>query len=185
MKSLLQCLPLLTALALVSGCAPSLPARLRDARTGAYVFHHPAPDVESAARALLRDDGFQLIGTYKGGIIRTEWRAIIDDEQFSTAFERYDVVIQRLSPAHCRVTALKWSIATLGMETAHPHASSNRNKGDENGNTITYGKGKVPLPMGTPGIRRDLELEWRLIAREEPARAQLVQSDIDWLIAHH
>ena len=31
----------------------------------------------------------------------------------------------------------------------------------------------------------DLDLEWRLIARAEPERARLVQSDIDWMVAHH
>jgi len=184
-KRVAQGLSLLTALALVSGCAGSMPERLREAWTGAYVFHHPAPDVESAVRKLLEDGGFQLLDAYKGGIVRTTWRPIIDDDEFATAFERYIVVIQRLSPEHCRVAAIKISVSTLGMETAHPHTQS---KGDGNGrneNTITYGKGNVPLPLGTPAVRRDLDLEWRLIARAEPERARLVQSDIDWMVAHH
>jgi hypothetical protein len=38
--------------------------------------------------------------------------------------------------------------------------------------------------MGAPSNHRDLDLEWKLIARAEPDRARLVQSDIDWMVAH-
>jgi hypothetical protein len=183
-KRMAQCLSLITALALVSGCAGSMPDRLREARTGAYVFHHPAPDVESTARALLEDDGFHLKPARQSGIVRTEWKPIIDDEQFATTFERYVVVIKRLSPEHCRVEAIKMSVSSLGMETAHPHGMAKNDGNPRNENTATYGKGSVPLRMGPPVARRDLDLEWKLIARKEPERARRVQSDIDWLIAH-
>src|SRR4051812_34793495 len=116
-----QCLSLLALGAVTSGCAASMSERLLQARTGAYVFHHPAQDVESAARALLTDDGFHLIAADKGGVVRTTWRPIIDDDQFATTFERYIITIQRLTKEHCRVEAIKVSVSTLGMETAHPH----------------------------------------------------------------
>ena len=110
----LSLLPLIALFGLTGGCAGSLPDRLLDARTGAYVFHHPAPVVESTARALLNDNGFYLIAVDKGGIIRTSWRPVIDDDQFATTFERYVIVIKRLTPEHCRVEAIKISASTLG-----------------------------------------------------------------------
>jgi hypothetical protein len=178
------CLSLFALLALTGGCAGSMPDRLLQARTGAYVFHHSAPDVESKARALLEDKGFYLLAAYKGGIIRTTWRPIIDDDQFATTFERYVIVIQRLTSEHCRIEAIKMSMSTLGMETAHPHTESKNEGAGRNGTTSTYGKGKDALPLGDPAVRRDLELEWELIAKAEPERAKLVQSDIAWLVAH-
>ena len=179
-----QCLSLLALLACTGGCAGSMPERLLQARTGAYVFHHPASDVESAARALLTDDGFYLIAADKGGVVRTTWRPIIDDEQFATTYERYIIVIQRLTNEHCRVEAVKLSMSTLGLETAHPHTESTNVGVGRNGNNSTYGKGKDALALGDPAVRRDLEMEWKLIARAEPDRARLVQSDIAWLVAH-
>ena len=179
-----QCLSLIGVLALVSGCASSMPDRLREARTGAYVFHHPAPEVASAARALLADSGYDVLAADDGTVVRTQWHAIIDDDQFATTFDRYFVVIQRLSPQHCRIAAIRQSATTLGMETAHPHTESQNIGAGRNGNNSTYGKGKDALPMGLPANHRDLDLEWKLIAREEPERARLVQSDIDWMVAH-
>ena len=179
-----QCLSLLPFIALTGGCAGSIPERILQARTGAYVFHHPAPDVESAARKLLEDKGFYLIAADRGGIIRTTWRAIIDDDQFATSSERYVIVIQRLTREHCRIEAIKMSASTLGMETAHPHTESKNEAVGRNGNTSTYGKGKDALPLGDPTVRRDLELEWELITLAEPERAKLVQSDVAWLVAH-
>jgi hypothetical protein len=176
-----QCLSLITALALTTGCAGSV-TELQRARTSAYVFHHPAPDVESAVRKLLKDGGFIVLDADRPGIVRTEWRAILDDEQFATQYERYIIVVQRLTREHCRVAALKFSLATLGMETAHPQSVGNGK--DTNANTVTYGKGKSPLLFGDPTARRDLDLEWSLIAREEPAGARLVRSQIDWQLAH-
>lgn len=184
-KRAVQSLSLISALALVSGCAGTMPDRLREERTSAYVFHHPAPEVESTVRALLEDDGFNLTASLHDGVIRTKWRPVIDDDQFATTYDRYVVFIQRLSPHHCRVAALKWSASTLGMETAHPHTIAKNMGEGHTMNTTTYGKGKVPLPMGPPTIRRDLDLEWKLITREEPARARVVQSDIAWQVAHH
>lgn len=70
------------------------------------------------------------------------------------------------------------------METAHPHTLSKNEAVGRNGNNSTYGKGKEALPMGDPAVRRDLDMEWKIIARKEPERARLVQSDIAWLIAH-
>ena len=176
-----QCLSLVPALALTTGCARSM-TDLQRARTSAYVFHHPAPDVESAARKLLKDGGFVVLDADRPGIVRTKWRAVLDDEQFATAYERYIIVVQRLTREHCRVAALKVSLATLGMETAHPHSVGNGK--DTNVNTVTYGKGKSPLLIGEPTARRDLDLEWTLIAREEPEGARLVRSQIEWQLAH-
>ena len=179
-----QCLSLITALALTTGCAGSMDAgRLQQARTSAYVFHHPAPAVESTARKLLKDGGFVLLDADRPGIVRTKWRAVIDDEQFATEYERYIIVVQRLTKEHCRVGALKISVATLGMETAHPHYISDGSK-DNKANTVTYGKGKSPLLIGSPAARRDLDLEWNLIRHQEPDGARLVQSQIAWQIAH-
>lgn len=183
-KRVASWLPILGALALLSGCASSMPERLREARTGSYVFHHSAADVESAARALLLDEGFHLTASLHDGVVATKWRPLIDDDDFASTFERYTIVIQRLSPEHCRITAIKMSASTLGMETAHPHNTSKNEGVGRNENTKTYGKGKDPLPMGPPSIRRDLDLEWKLISREEPARARIVLSDIDWQLAH-
>jgi hypothetical protein len=179
-----QCLSLITAVALTTGCAGSMTDRLQHARTSTYVFHHPAPDVESAARQLLKDGGFEVLDADRPGIVRTEWRAVIDDEQFATEYERYIIVVQRLTREHCRVAALKVSLATLGMETEHPHSVTGKGGTGTNVNTVNYGKGKSPLLIGSPTARRDLDLEWRLIAREEPAGARLVQSQIAWLLAH-
>jgi hypothetical protein len=183
-KKIGQCLSLITALALTTGCAGSIGAdRLKHARTSAYVFHHPAPDVESTARQLLKDGGFVVLDADRPGIVRTKWRAVVDDEQFATEYERYIIVVQRLTREHCRVGALKISFATLGMETAHPHYISDGSK-DNKPNTVSYGKGKSPLLIGSPTARRDLDLEWSLITHQEPDRARLVQSEIAWLSEH-
>jgi hypothetical protein len=177
-----SCLSLITALALGTGCAGSLnPARLQQERTSAYVFHHSAPDVESTVRKLLKEDGFVLLDADRPGIVRTKWRAILDDEQFATEYERYIIVVQRLTNEHCRVGALKLSLATLGMETMHPTSYSGKGI---NMNTVNYGKGKSPLLIGSPLVRRDLDLEWSLIAHKEPEGARLVQSQIAWQIAN-
>jgi hypothetical protein len=181
-KRVTACLSLFTALALTTGCAGSMdPARLQHERTSAYVFHHPAPDVEAAVRKLLQDGGFVLLDADRPGIVRTKWRAILDDEQFATEYERYIVVVQRLTNEHCRVGALKLSLATLGMETMHPQSYSGKGT---NMNTVSYGKGKSPLLIGSPTARRDLDLEWSLITRKEPERARLMKSQIAWEIAN-
>jgi hypothetical protein len=183
-KRLGQCLSLITALALTTGCAGSMdPDRLKHARTSAYVYHHPAPDVEAAARKLLKDGGFVVLNADRPGLVRTKWRALLDDEQFATEYERYIIVVQRLTREHCRVEALRLTVATFGMETAHPHYISDGSK-DTKPNTVNYGKGKSPLLFGSPSARRDLDLEWSLITHQEPDRAQLVQSEIAWQIAH-
>ncbi|MEP7122526.1 MAG: hypothetical protein ABJE95_16510 [Byssovorax sp.] len=180
-----KCLSLVGALALVSGCAGSMSEKLREARTGAYVFHHPAPDVAAAARALLEDSGYQVLAGDGSGVVRTDWHPILDDEQFATTFDRYFVVVQRLSPQHCRIAAIRQSASTMGMEEAHPHSLSHTEGTGRNQNNVTYGKGKDALPMGSPVNHRDLDLEWKLIARAEPDRARLVESDIHWLVEHH
>jgi hypothetical protein len=122
-----QCLSLVTALALTTGCASSasLTERMQHARTSEYVFHHSAPDVESTVRQLLKEEGYVVLDVDRPGIVRTKWRALLDDEQFATEYARYIIVVQRLTSEHCRVGALKLSMATFGMETAHPHYYTN------------------------------------------------------------
>ena len=176
-----QLLSPITALALTTGCAGAT-AELQHAQTSAYVFHHPAPAVEAAARQLLTDRGFEVVAANGTGIVRTEWRAVLDDQQFAAEYERYIISVQRLTREHCRVAALKISLATLGMETAHPHSVGQGR--DNNQNTASYGKGTSPLLIGTPAVRRDLDIEWSLINYEEPDRARVVQSQIAWLSAH-
>jgi len=181
-KDVGQLLSLITALALTTVCAGPM-ADLKHAQTSAYVFHHSAPDVEAAARQLLKDRGFEVLAANGTGIVRTEWHAVLDDQQFATEYERYIIGVQRLTHEHCRIAALKISLATLGMETAHPHSVGNGK--DTNNNTASYGAGTSPLLVGAPTVRRDLDIEWSLIAYEEPDRARDVQSRIAWLSAHH
>lgn len=156
----------------------------RIAASTACSIRRPAPHVKQGARALLADHGLRLRAADDSGTIRTRWRPILDDAEFVTAFEKYIVVVKRLSSEHCRITAMTLSVSTPGMETAHPHDTSKNVAVGRTENTNTYGKGKNALPIGTPAVRRDLDLEWKLIALEEPERAKLVQSDIAWLVAH-
>jgi hypothetical protein len=177
-----QCLSLVAALALSTGCAGTMTDRLQKARTSAYVYHHSAPDVEATVRQLLKDRGFEVLAADRPGIVRTEWRSILADEQFATEYERYIVVVDRLTSQHCRVAAMRVSLATLGMETAHPQAVSSGK--DQNINTANYGKGTSPLLIGAPNARRDLDFEWKVIQSEEPERARVVESQISWQLAH-
>lgn len=177
-----QCLSLVTALALTTGCATTMTDRLQKARTSSYIYHHSAPDVEATVRQLLKDRGFEVLAADRPGIVRTEWRSILADEQFATEYERYIVVVNRLTSEHCRLAAMRVSLATLGMETAHPQAVSSGK--DQNITTTTYGKGTSPLLIGAPNARRDLDFEWKIILSEEPERARVVESQISWQLAH-
>lgn len=137
----------------------------------------------AAATRLLGERGFRFKPVSVGGpatMLRTEWRAILDDEEFATAYERYVIQVKRLTKEHCQVQALKVSVSSVGMETHHPLTQYKRDGSGRNVNNVTNGKGRTGLLMGKPGYGRDFELEWQLLRRIEPERARLLESTVDW-----
>jgi hypothetical protein len=166
--------------ALTLGCAGTSRAQLLDLHVSGYVYHRPQAEVIAAATRLLAEQGFRLKPLNNGGMLRTEWRGILEDEEFATAYDRYLIQIKRLTPEHCRVQAVKVSVSSVGMETYHPTTTY---KGDGNGrnvNNVNNGKGREGLLMGKPGYGRDLDFEWQLLRRVEPERARLLEGTVDW-----
>jgi hypothetical protein len=165
-------------LAPATGCAPGKPpvAALVEARAAAHVYHRPAPEVAGEVEALLKARGFQLSPIHRGQLITTQWKSLIDDEQFATSQERYVILVKRLTAHYCRVQAVRLSASTLGMETYHPTST----RGDSravNTNDADYGRGLSPLAVGPPTYRRDPSFEWDLLRRVEPATAQRIETD--------
>jgi hypothetical protein len=166
--------------ALTLGCAGTSRAQLLELHVSSHVYHRPQSEVIAAATKLLGEQGFRLKPFNNGNMLRTEWRGILEDEEFATAYDRYLVQIKRLSPEHCRVQAVKVSVSSVGMETYHPTTSYKRDGSGRNVNNVNNGKGREGLQMGKPGYGRDLDFEWLLLRRVEPERARLLEGTVDW-----
>jgi hypothetical protein len=167
-------------MALTLGCAALQREKKIQEHTATHVFHRSQVDLHAAAEKMLSDDGFRInVPATTLPEVRTEWKAIIDDEQFATSYVRYVVLIKRLAPQHCLVQVVRFTMSTMGMETYHPHSEFKHDGSGSNVNTANYGKGESALPMGPPVYVRDLAYEWKLFNEVEPAAAALVAQSVD------
>ncbi|MEO7330950.1 MAG: trypsin-like serine protease [Minicystis sp.] len=171
---------IVVALAALSiGCGGTSRAHLLELHVSGHVYHHPQEEVIAAATRILGERGFRVPPASEG-VIRTDWRGILEDEEFATAYERYVIQIKRLTKEHCRVQAVKLTYASVGMETYHPTSSYKRDGSGRTVNTVNNGKGWQGLTMGAPGYGRDFDFEWLLLRQVEPARARLLEGTVDW-----
>ena len=163
-------------LATNAGCAGAGLRRQQAIETEAiaHIYHRPAPDVAAEVRRLLSDTGFSLTPDSDDTFVRTQWKAVIEDDEVASLYERYVIRVKRLTPHYSRVVAMKVSLTTVGMETYHPLRLSQR--GARNGGGS--GKGLWPLPMGPPVLSRDGAFEWALLERVEETNAQRIEASI-------
>jgi hypothetical protein len=142
----------------------------------AHVYHRPAPEIAEEVRRLLVGRGFALTAASDDHFVRTQWKRIIDDDEFASVRERYVVLVKRLTDHHCRVEAVKFTVTTVGMETYHPMSMS-KPDGSSSQNTATYGKGVMPLAMGPRGYARDPDLEWELLRHVDAPKARRLEAE--------
>lgn len=141
------------------------------ARAGTFVYHRPAPEVRAAVQAELSAEGYTVSPESGDGLLRTDWKMLIDGREFATFRDRYVVLVKRLTDHHCRVEAVRITMSTLGADTGHPLKMFV--PADVNSKTNSYsifGEG-LARPAVPRGIERDLAFEWRLLARVEPSAA--------------
>jgi hypothetical protein len=164
---------LVAALAAV-GCAPVArplpPALLEEA--GTHVYHRPARDVRAAVQAELASEGYVVAPVSDDGLVRTDWKMLVDGREFATFRDRYVVLVKRLTPHHARVEAMRITMSTLGSDFTKPlHMFVPADVNDKTPSFGVYGEGpeRASMPYG---VARDLAFEWRLFARLEPERAR-------------
>jgi hypothetical protein len=168
-----------------SGCAAEPPrAKALNHYAGSYIYHHPADEVTAAFQRLLEERGYQVMPVMQGQALRTEWKEMIGTEEVATVYERYFILIQRLTGEHTRVAAMQLQYSTLGMETYHPTVPFHNDPEGRGVNTVTYGKGWKPLQMGKPLAKRAVDLEWALIRRLDPDRARQIEATVDYRLTH-
>jgi hypothetical protein len=168
-----------------AGCAAEPPrAKAIDHYAGSYIYHHPTDEVTAAVQRLLEDRGYEVMPIMQGEALRTEWKEVIGTEEVATVYERYFVLVQRLTGEHTRVAAMKLQYSTVGMESYHPTAPFHSDAEGRSVNTVTYEKGWRPLQMGKPIAKRALDLEWALIRRLDPDRARQIEATVDYRLTH-
>lgn len=175
MRQGLLCLALVSLLA-VSGCAASSSEARRqtllEARAGAHVYRRPAPEVATAVRAELEAEGYHLLAAEEDGLLRTEWKFLVDGAEFATARDRYVVLVKRLTARHCRVEAVRVSLSTLGSESAKPyHMMVPPGIAQKYVSTTIAGVGDA-RPAVPRVMKRDLSFEWRVLRRADPEGAR-------------
>lgn len=160
--------------------APAADARLAlvQARAGAHVYHRPAPEIAAAVRAELSAEGYALLAEEQDGLVRTEWRYLIDGKEFATVRDRYLVLVKRLSPQHCRVEAVRIAMSTLGAESSKPyHLMVPPDIADRyvSTNILGWGDNRASVPQR---YSRDLAFEWRLLRRADPEGAARLEESV-------
>jgi len=165
--------PGLLAAALSAACAPAPrlpPAMLAEA--GTHVYHRPAPELLAAVQAELADEGYVVGPVMEDGLVRTDWKMLIDGREFATFRDRYVVLVKRLTAHHSRVEAVRITMSTLGSDFTRPlHMFVPAGVNARTPSFTVYGDGPAK-PAVPRGVARDLAFEWRLYARLEPARAR-------------
>jgi hypothetical protein len=177
-------LALISVTLLMAGCAGKLHHQLVALETGAYVFHLPSAEVLQHAERLLLERGYDILQDRDGPLeVRTAWKTRFSAEGMASSAERYIVHVKPLTPSHCRAEVVRVSRSTLGLEEFHPTLGGGgpigREGGGKNVNTMTYGNGSRPLPMGPPILARDPTLEMELISRLEPVRAKQISERVN------
>jgi hypothetical protein len=169
----------------VAGCAAD-PPRVKAIHdyAGSYIYHHTPDEVTAAVQRLLEERGYEVMPVMQGEALRTEWKDVIGTEEVATVYQRYFVLIQRLTGEHTRIAAMRLEYSTVGMETYHPTAPFHNDPDGRSVNTVTYEKGWKPRQMGKPFAKRALDLEWALIGRLDPDRARQIEAAVDYRLTH-
>jgi hypothetical protein len=94
------------------------------------------------------------------------------------------VVVHRLTREHSRVTAVRLRVGASGLGLWRPRARLQGDGIGRNINTVQLGKTGSALPMGKARAARDLDFEWELLRRVEPARARQIGSRVEYELAH-
>src|ERR1700753_1939426 len=83
-------------LAMNAGCAGQELRRQQvlGAQAATHVYHRPAPELVAKGRRLLSDTGFVLALQSDDTCVRTQWKVVIDDDEFASLGERYVVMVK-------------------------------------------------------------------------------------------
>ena len=191
MKASLGARALIVALALMAplastGCAAQNRETFMRESAGDYVYRRPLPEVFTAAKALLAEDGFTGREEQGGANFVTEWKGDGGDSSVSARFTRYLVRGQALGPSKSiiRFFIVQRSRSSAAGGINDPQASTHTGMSG-------LGTGEAeggPAPQSSQeGIgqkasissngQRDPSMEWRLLQKVEPAHANKIEAD--------
>ena len=173
----------------VSGCAAANRETFLRERAGEHVYERPMADVWAAARQLLTDEGYSGRGGQQGWVYVTEWKETAGNASVGARFMRYLVEGRELGPSRSiiRFTAVLRATGSTGAGIGPEDRSTHGGIGNVAGSGEAGAEPKPPMRTSDPeGLgpksqlasgQRDLEMEWKLLQRVEPAKAGKIESE--------
>lgn len=151
-----------------------------------YVHNRPIEEVWPTVRELLLEEGYSLRESANSYELVTEWRTDSSDSVISGSYSRYLAFAERLEADRCIVRFVRANGVADGVQehaAMGTKAFTTRAAGGASGlNRV------VSLKGAGKGFwtRRDLKMEWRLLARLRPDIAQQTDEEIqrhlpDWM----
>lgn len=178
----------LTFIALLAGpgCASSNRETFMRERAAEHVYERPMPEVWAAAKQLLTDQGYTGREVQGGLVFVTEWKDVSGESSVGSRFTRYLVEGKVLGPTRSiiRYTQVMRATGSTGAGVGNTEPSTHSGMG--NIRPSAEGEGS---PMPQPGSegrgpqsalasgKRDLEMEWKLLQKLEPAKARNIESE--------
>jgi hypothetical protein len=171
-----------------SGCAASNRESFMRERAGEHVYQRPLPEVWEAAKQLLAEDGFSGREVQGGWVFVTEWKEASGESSLGSRFTRYLVEGRALGQARSIIRFTKVLRATgstgagIGDTEGSTHAGMAPLSGGGAGSDAPMGvpkpeqEGRGPKSALATG-QRDLEMEWRLLQKIEPAKARAIEGE--------
>lgn len=178
----------LAVLALIagSGCAASNRETFMRDRAAEHVYERPMAEVWAAAKQLLTDEGYTGREGQGGYVYVTEWKDVSGESSVGSRFTRYLLEGRELGPSKSIIRYTQVMRATgstgAGIGSTEPSthagmASLNAGGESEGGAMPTSGsEGRGPKSALASG-KRDLEMEWKLLQKLEPAKARNIESE--------
>jgi hypothetical protein len=150
---------LFTAL-LATGCTAARREAFIQDKTRDHVYRKPIAEVWPQVRMLLKEEGFSLIEAPGGYEITTEWLQMGAPSSLGTTYSRYLARGRQPNPGMTQVEFLRQNrteTASAPTPTRMPAESAGG--------------------PGNTNLRRDLELEWKLMQRVDPETANSLKAE--------
>jgi hypothetical protein len=169
----------------MTGCAAQNRETYMRDRAAAFVYQRPMAEVWTAAKQLLADDGYSGREVKGGWVFLTEWKEDVAGASVGGRLTRYLVEGRELGPKQSliRFTSVLRSTgsASAGIGNAdqgtHAGMSSLPVTGGEGTGVPQPGQEGIGQKAGLDGGKRDLEMEWRLLQKLEPAQAKAIEAE--------
>lgn len=167
----------LAVVVLLTACATTSREQALDEAAGEHVYVTDPRIVWAQARALLREQGYEVREADRGYELVTPWLGSSDSYDLAMLKRRYRVLGGVRPDGGFVVRAFRITHTTVGLTEPHPSHQSTVARGNGESGPATgysYQNPGEPLASVRPRSERDLAFEWALLQRVEPREAERI-----------